>query len=64
VVAGLRADGTPAPYLPDDQLARLRAEGTPMVASGDAVDLSLARWRGPGNRGGKGRPRAAPTVFD
>lgn len=57
----LRADGTPAPHLREDQLARLRAEGTPMAASGDAVDLRLARWRE-----GREAPGAEqqPTLFD
>ena len=40
----LRADGTVAPHLRDRQLARLRAEGTPMDPYGDGVDLSRARW--------------------
>jgi len=41
----LRADGTAAPHLRDEQLARLRAEGTPMTPfGGDAVDLRRARW--------------------
>ena len=37
----VRADGTPAPHLADEQLARLRAEGV------TAVDgrVSLARYR-------------------
>jgi methylated-DNA-protein-cysteine methyltransferase related protein len=57
----LRADGTPAPHLREEQLARLRAEGTPMVPSGEAVDLRHARWsearRGPD-------PDAQPSLFD
>jgi alkylated DNA nucleotide flippase Atl1 len=40
----LRADGTPAPHLRERQLALLAAEGTPMVPSGEAVDLRRARW--------------------
>ena len=38
----LRADGTCAEVHADDQLARLRAEATPLV--GRRVDLSRARW--------------------
>jgi methylated-DNA-protein-cysteine methyltransferase-like protein len=40
----LRADGTPAPHLREQQLARLRAEATPMAPSGVGVDLGQARW--------------------
>lgn len=40
----LRADGTPAPHLREQQLARLRAEATPMTRYGDAVDMRQARW--------------------
>ena len=40
----LRADGTPAPHLRKRQLALLAAEGTPMLPSGEAVDLRRARW--------------------
>ncbi len=40
----LRADGTPPPHLRDQQLALLRAEGTPMAPSGEGVDLHRARW--------------------
>jgi methylated-DNA-protein-cysteine methyltransferase related protein len=40
----LRADGTAAEHLRDRQLALLRAEGTPMAAFGDGVDLRRARW--------------------
>jgi len=39
----LRADGTAAPVVAAEQLARLAAEGTPL--RGDRVDLSAARWR-------------------
>jgi len=38
----LRADGTPAPHLAQEQLARLRAEG--VLADGDRVDLREHRW--------------------
>jgi hypothetical protein len=44
----LRADGTVAPHLRERQLARLRAEGTPMDPYGDGVDLSRARWAAAG----------------
>ena len=40
----LRADGTPAPHLAAEQLARLRAEG--VLAESGRVDLR--RYRGPG----------------
>jgi alkylated DNA nucleotide flippase Atl1 len=54
----LRADGTPAPHLREAQLARLRAEGTPMAPSGDGVDLRRARWSA-----APGADRQ-PTLFD
>lgn len=38
----LRADGTPAPEIADEQLARLWAEGVPM--NGVRVDMRAARW--------------------
>jgi len=41
----LRADGTPAPHLCGEQLARLRAEGVPVTES--RVRLSTHRWAGP-----------------
>lgn len=41
----LRADGTPAPHLAREQLARLRAEG--VLAEGRHVDLRRYRWRAP-----------------
>ena len=44
----LRADGTAAEHLRDRQLALLRAEGTPMAAFGDGVDLRRARWEAAG----------------
>jgi methylated-DNA-protein-cysteine methyltransferase-like protein len=40
----LRADGTPAPHLRERQLALLRAEGVPLLSSGEAVDIQQARW--------------------
>ncbi|MDQ3466190.1 MAG: MGMT family protein [Actinomycetota bacterium] len=40
----VRTDGTPAPHLAVEQLARLRAEGAPV--SGSRVDMRLGRWDG------------------
>ncbi|WP_426562186.1 MGMT family protein [Angustibacter sp. McL0619] len=42
----LRADGTPAPHIAGEQLANLRAEGTPLRPDGTRVDLRRARWDG------------------
>jgi len=54
----LRADGTPAEHLRERQLALLRAEGTPMVPFGAAVDMRRARWTaGP-------EPDPQPSLFD
>ena len=55
----LRVDGTPPPHLLDRQLALLRAEGTPLAASGAAVDLHAARWA----VSGRGQD-AQPSLFD
>lgn len=41
----VRADGRPAQGLEADALTRLRAEGTPLTASGDRVAMRLARYR-------------------
>jgi alkylated DNA nucleotide flippase Atl1 len=41
----IRADGTPAPHLAREQLARLRAEG--VLAQGDRIDLRTYRWEEP-----------------
>lgn len=38
----LRANGTPAPHLAEEQLALLRAEG--VLADGERVDLRTYRW--------------------
>ena len=38
----LRANGTPAPHLAEEQLALLRAEG--VLADGVRVDLRTYRW--------------------
>lgn len=49
----LRADGTPAPHLLDEQLQRLRAEG--VIPDGQRVDLRKYRWqRDPGDDAGSG----------
>lgn len=40
----LRSDGTPAPHLAAEQLARLRSEG--VLADGGRVDLRRFRWDG------------------
>ncbi|GAB3721365.1 MGMT family protein [Amycolatopsis oliviviridis] len=49
----LRADGTPAPHLLDEQLQRLRAEG--VIPDGQRVDLRKYRWqRDPDNDAGLG----------
>ena len=41
----VRADGRPAQGLEADALARLRAEGAPLTASGDRVAMRRARFR-------------------
>jgi alkylated DNA nucleotide flippase Atl1 len=38
----LRADGTPAPHLEEEQLERLRAEG--VLADGNRVNMRKYRW--------------------
>lgn len=38
----LRADGTPAPHLEEEQLERLRAEG--VLADGNRVRMKQYRW--------------------
>ncbi|MER6667572.1 MGMT family protein [Amycolatopsis japonica] len=49
----LRADGTPAPHLVDEQLQRLRAEG--VIPDGQRVDLRKYRWqRDPADDAGSG----------
>lgn len=40
----LRADGTCAPHIRDEQLRRLTAEGVPI--RNERVDLRIARWDG------------------
>lgn len=40
------ADGRPAPHKAREQLALLRADGTPLHADGARVDMSRARWDG------------------
>ena len=39
----LRADGTPAPHLEQEQLERLRAEG--VLADGNRVSMRTYRWK-------------------
>lgn len=39
----LRANGTPAPHLAREQLARLRAEG--VLADGARINLRACRWQ-------------------
>jgi methylated-DNA-protein-cysteine methyltransferase-like protein len=44
------ADGSPAPHHAREQLAQLRADGTPLV--GSRVDMAKARWQPePGSTG-------------
>jgi methylated-DNA-protein-cysteine methyltransferase-like protein len=52
----LRANGTPAPHLADEQLARLRTEG--VLADRNRVDLRHYRW--PDQPPAPGEP----TLFD
>jgi alkylated DNA nucleotide flippase Atl1 len=42
----VRADGSPAPVQVEEQLALLRADGVPLLASGRRVDLTAARPAG------------------
>jgi alkylated DNA nucleotide flippase Atl1 len=42
----IRTNGTPAPGLENECLARWRQEGTPL--RGNRADMSLARWDGRG----------------
>jgi alkylated DNA nucleotide flippase Atl1 len=52
----LRADGTPAPHLEEEQLERLRAEG--VLADGNRVRMKQYRWDAV-------RPDAEPpSLFD
>lgn len=43
----VRADGTPAPAVAGEALARLREDDTPLTAAGDRIDWPRARWSGP-----------------
>lgn len=46
----VRADGSPAPLVAVEALARLRSEGTPLVGgqlAGARVDIRQARWQPP-----------------
>ncbi|MCK9893775.1 MGMT family protein [Frankia sp. AgB32] len=42
----IRATGEPNPANPAEALRRLRADATPLTASGDRVALPAARWDG------------------
>lgn len=47
----LHADGSPAPGLEDEAIARLRADDTPLRPDGTRADMRRARWDGrPVNR--------------
>jgi alkylated DNA nucleotide flippase Atl1 len=48
----VRASGVPASGLEREAMARLRAEGAPMRADGARLDMSRARWAGPGTARG------------
>jgi alkylated DNA nucleotide flippase Atl1 len=39
------SSGAPAPHKELEQLALLRADGTPLVPDGSRVDMRRARWR-------------------
>jgi alkylated DNA nucleotide flippase Atl1 len=53
----LRSDGTTAPHLTREQLARLRTEG--VLADGERVDLRRYRWAEVARR-----KRAEPGLFE
>jgi alkylated DNA nucleotide flippase Atl1 len=42
----IRSTGEPNPANPAEALRRLRADATPLTASGGRVDLPVARWDG------------------
>ncbi|HEX5118704.1 MAG TPA: MGMT family protein [Pseudonocardiaceae bacterium] len=59
----LRANGTTAPHLTREQLARLRAEG--VLADGERVDLRRYRWvEAPRATGPDTEPDAQPGLFE
>ena len=60
----LRADGSCAPEVGDEQRAKLAEEDTPMRASG-RVQMALARWSGTDNCESSARPtmELCPSVF-
>jgi methylated-DNA-protein-cysteine methyltransferase related protein len=59
----LRANGTTAPHLTREQLARLRAEG--VLADGEKVDLRRYRWvDAPGAVEPAPDPETQPGLFD
>lgn len=55
----LRADGTVAPHLAREQLARLRAEG--VLADGERVNLRTYRWA---DATAASKAAEGPTLFD
>ncbi|HEY1571244.1 MAG TPA: MGMT family protein [Pseudonocardiaceae bacterium] len=57
----LRANGTTAPHLTREQLARLRAEG--VLADGEKVDLRRYRWAEAPRATGK-EPDGQPGLFE
>lgn len=58
----LRANGTTAPHLTREQLARLRAEG--VLADGEKVDLRRYRWADAPPTAGPAAPTTQPGLFD
>ena len=48
----IHADGSPPPHKGSECLDRLRAEGVPLRAGGDRVDMRRARWDGGAGDGG------------
>lgn len=59
----LRANGTTAPHLTREQLARLRAEG--VLADGEKVDLRRYRWAEAPRATGPGKePDGQPGLFE
>lgn len=49
----IRSTGEPNPAAPVEALRRLVAEGTPLTADGNRVDLAVARWDGAALGGGE-----------
>ncbi len=44
------ADGSPKPFAPEEHLALLADDDTPMTPDGGRVDMGLARWDGKTHR--------------